>query len=44
MVVDSEARKLYVFGGRVADGDWESLKYSGFFSYDIARDTWEGIL
>ncbi|KAK7468576.1 hypothetical protein VKT23_003080 [Stygiomarasmius scandens] len=40
MVMDSEAQMLYVFGGRVVDGDWERVKYSGLYSYSVQNDKW----
>lgn len=40
MLVDSEAGTIYVSGGRVVDGDWESIKYSGLYSYDIRVKKW----
>jgi len=40
MVMDSEAQMLYVFGGRVVDGDWERVKYSGLYSYSVQTDKW----
>ncbi|KAI0084905.1 Muskelin N-terminus-domain-containing protein [Irpex rosettiformis] len=40
MVVDSQTQTIYIFGGRVVDGDWDALKYSGFYSYDIKTETW----
>ncbi|KAI0949078.1 hypothetical protein AcW1_008781 [Taiwanofungus camphoratus] len=41
MVIDSEAQKIYVSGGRVVDGDWESCKCSGLYAYDIHTGMWE---
>lgn len=41
MVIDHESQIIYVFGGRVVDGDWEALKYSGLYSYDIRANTWK---
>lgn len=40
MVMDSEAQMLYVFGGRVVDGDWGSFKYSGLYSYNVRTSKW----
>ncbi|KAF5357318.1 hypothetical protein D9758_005835 [Tetrapyrgos nigripes] len=40
MVMDSEAQMLYVFGGRVVDGDWNSLKFSGLYSYSVQINKW----
>ncbi|KAI9062824.1 hypothetical protein FKP32DRAFT_1572733 [Trametes sanguinea] len=41
MVIDSEAQKIYVFGGRVGDAEWEALKFSGMYSYDIRSSRWK---
>lgn len=32
---------IYVFGGRVADAEWEMLKFSGLYSYDIRTSRWK---
>ncbi|KAF9236343.1 Muskelin N-terminus-domain-containing protein [Melanogaster broomeanus] len=44
MVMDCEAQILYVSGGRVVDGDWESPKYSGLYSYNIRTSKWKLLL
>ncbi|KAF8907826.1 Muskelin N-terminus-domain-containing protein [Gymnopilus junonius] len=41
MVMDSEAQILYVFGGRVVDGDWDTPKYSGLYSYNVSTSKWK---
>lgn len=41
MVIDSEAQIIYVSGGRVVDGDWESMKFAGLYSFDIRRNSWK---
>jgi muskelin len=41
MVMDSDAQMLYVFGGRVLDGDWTSTKYSGLYSYNVRTGKWK---
>ncbi|KAG1725427.1 Muskelin N-terminus-domain-containing protein [Suillus paluster] len=41
MVMDCEAQILYVFGGRVVDGDWDSPKYSGLYSYNVRTSKWK---
>jgi len=41
MVMDSEAQILYVFGGRVLDGDLDTSKYSGLYSYNISTSKWK---
>ncbi|KAF8658335.1 hypothetical protein AX16_002101 [Volvariella volvacea WC 439] len=40
MVMDCEAQILYVFGGRIVDGEWDSVKYSGLYSYDVRLSKW----
>jgi muskelin len=41
MVMDCDAQMLYVFGGRVVDGDWASFKYSGLYSYNVRTSKWK---
>jgi hypothetical protein len=41
MVMDSDAQVMYVFGGRVVDGDWNSVKYSGLYSYNVRLNKWK---
>ncbi|EKM54710.1 uncharacterized protein PHACADRAFT_210495 [Phanerochaete carnosa HHB-10118-sp] len=41
MTIDSGAQVIYVSGGRVVDGDWDSLKFSGLYSYDIRKNKWK---
>ncbi|KAF8550620.1 galactose oxidase [Imleria badia] len=41
MVMDCEAQVLYVSGGRVVDGDWDSPKYSGLYSYSVRTSKWK---
>ncbi|CAL1706336.1 unnamed protein product [Somion occarium] len=41
MVIDTTSQMIYVYGGRVVDGDWESIKYSGLYSYDIKTGRWK---
>uniref|UniRef100_A0A8H7Y6Q3 Muskelin N-terminal domain-containing protein n=1 Tax=Psilocybe cubensis TaxID=181762 RepID=A0A8H7Y6Q3_PSICU len=43
MVMDSEAQILYVFGGRVVDGDWDTSKYSGLYSYNVSTSKWQSL-
>ncbi|OCH88092.1 hypothetical protein OBBRIDRAFT_780673 [Obba rivulosa] len=43
MVMDSEAQVMYVSGGRIVDGDWESIKYSGLYSYDLRENKWKSL-
>ena len=40
MAIDSEAQILYVQGGRVVDGDWENIKYSGLYAYETRKNKW----
>jgi hypothetical protein len=40
MVMDSEAQIIYVFGGRVVNGDWDTLKFSGLYSYNVRTSKW----
>ena len=40
MVMDSEAQMIYVFGGRVVDGDWDTSKFSGLYSYNVSTSKW----
>lgn len=41
MVMDSEAQMLYVFGGRVVDGDWDVSKFSELYSYNLITSKWK---
>lgn len=41
MVMDCDAQAIYVFGGRVVDGDWNSSKYSGLYSYSVRTSKWK---
>ncbi|KAI0373966.1 hypothetical protein BV20DRAFT_936559 [Pilatotrama ljubarskyi] len=41
MEMDCEAQVIYVFGGRVVDAEWESLKFSGMYSYDVRTSKWK---
>ncbi|KAF8134289.1 Muskelin N-terminus-domain-containing protein [Boletus edulis] len=41
MVMDCDAQVLYVSGGRVVDGDWDSPKYSGLYSYSVRTSKWK---
>ncbi|KAI5116498.1 hypothetical protein M0805_009923 [Coniferiporia weirii] len=43
LVLDSEAQVLYVQGGRVVDGDWNTPKYCGLYSYDLRTGKWTAI-
>jgi hypothetical protein len=40
MAIDSQAQIIYVSGGRVVDGDWNTLKFSGLYSYNIRLSKW----
>ena len=41
MVMDSEAQMLYVFGGRVVDGDWDVSRFSELYSYNLTTSKWK---
>lgn len=41
MVIDCDSQILYVFGGRVVDGDWDAVRYSGLYSYNIRLSKWK---
>ncbi|KAG9309268.1 Muskelin N-terminus-domain-containing protein [Chiua virens] len=41
MVMDCDAQVVYVSGGRVVDGDWDSPKYSGLYSYNVRTSKWK---
>ena len=43
MAMDCEAQILYVFGGRVLDGDWDTSKYSGLYSYNVRLSRWRAL-
>lgn len=40
MVMDSGTQILYVFGGRIVDGDWDTIKCSGLYSYNVRLSKW----
>lgn len=42
MVIDSDAQILYVYGGRVIDGDWAAApKYAGLYSFNMRLSKWQ---
>ena len=41
MVIDPESQMIYVFGGRIVDGNWDEVKYSGLYSYNIRTSRWK---
>lgn len=41
MEIDCEAQILYVFGGRVIDGDGSTSKYAGLYSYNVRLGKWQ---
>lgn len=43
MAMDCEAQILYIFGGRVVDGDWDNSTYSGLFSYNVRLSRWRSL-
>jgi N-acetylneuraminic acid mutarotase len=46
MAIDSDKQMLYVFGGRIVNGQAESelMNFSGFYRYNLGTDQWEHIL
>ncbi|TRM70103.1 Muskelin N-terminus-domain-containing protein [Schizophyllum amplum] len=40
MVIDPDSQIIYVFGGRVINGDWNNYSYSGLYSYNIRLAKW----
>jgi hypothetical protein len=44
MVMDSDAQILYISGGRIVDGESNSVKYSGLYSYNVATSKWKAHL
>lgn len=43
LALDSNSQILYVHGGRVVDGDWNTPKFSGMYSYDLRSGKWTNI-
>ncbi|THH29268.1 hypothetical protein EUX98_g4922 [Antrodiella citrinella] len=41
MVIHNKSQMIYVSGGRIVDGDWDSVKYSGVYSYNVRTSTWK---
>ncbi|PIL35929.1 hypothetical protein GSI_01589 [Ganoderma sinense ZZ0214-1] len=41
MAIDSDAQMIYVSGGRVVEMEWDALKFSGLYSYDIRTGNWK---
>ncbi|KAF8199760.1 Muskelin N-terminus-domain-containing protein [Mycena galopus ATCC 62051] len=41
MVMDCETETLYIYGGRVIDGDWVNAKYAGLYSYNVQLRQWQ---
>ena len=41
MEIDSDAQVIYVSGGRVVDAEWDALKFSGLYSYNIRTSKWK---
>ena len=42
-MIDSESQIIYVFGGKVVDGEKLPIKYSGFYSYNISTSKWKNL-
>ncbi|KAI0703543.1 Muskelin N-terminus-domain-containing protein [Cerioporus squamosus] len=41
MAIDCDAQVIYVSGGRVVDAEWDALKFSGLYSYNIRTSRWK---
>lgn len=41
MVIDSESQIMYVYGGRIIDGDWNNASYAGLYSYNLRTSKWK---
>ena len=41
MAIDSESQIIYVSGGRIIDGDWETVKCAGLYSYNVRLSKWK---
>ncbi|KAF8634267.1 hypothetical protein AX17_004224 [Amanita inopinata Kibby_2008] len=44
MALDSEAQILYVFGGRIVDGDWDTIKCAGMYCYNVRKNKWSCLM
>lgn len=44
MALDSETQMLYVFGGRIVDGEWDTVKCAGMYCYNVRRSKWSCIM
>src|SRR6266550_676361 len=44
MVIDNESRMLYVFGGRIVDGEWDTVKCAGMYCYNVRKSKWSCIM
>ncbi|PFH53700.1 hypothetical protein AMATHDRAFT_934 [Amanita thiersii Skay4041] len=44
MVLDPEAQMIYVFGGRIVDGNWDSIKCAGLYSYNVRTSKWKTLM
>lgn len=42
-MIDSESQIIYVFGGKVVDGEKSPIKYSGFYSYNVPTSKWKNL-
>lgn len=41
MVIDSDNQVIYVSGGRITEKNWETLRYSDMYSYEIRTSRWD---
>ncbi|KAF8624638.1 hypothetical protein AX15_005791 [Amanita polypyramis BW_CC] len=44
MALDNESQMLYVFGGRIVDGDCDAVKCSGMYCYNVRKSKWNCIM
>lgn len=44
MALDSEAQMLYVFGGRIVDGEWDTVKCAGMYCYNVRKSKWSCVM
>lgn len=44
MALDSETQILYVFGGRIVDGEWDTVKCAGMYCYNVRKSKWSCIM
>lgn len=44
MALDSDSQMLYVFGGRIVDGDKENTKCGGMYCYNVRKSKWSTLM